>query len=58
MRKTTMSQQSRIVGIGIFFKSANQQQTKEWYAKHLGFVDSGYGVMLPWREKDNPGRSR
>jgi len=27
---------------------------KDWYAKHLGFADSGYGVMLPWREKDNP----
>ena len=31
-----MAQQGRIVGIGgIFFKSANQQQMKEWYAKHL-----------------------
>jgi catechol 2,3-dioxygenase-like lactoylglutathione lyase family enzyme len=54
-RKTTMSQQGRILGIGgIFFKSANQQQMKEWYAKHLGLADSGHGVMLPWREKDNP----
>jgi len=54
-RKPTMSQQGRILGIGgIFFKSANQQQMKEWYAKHLGFADSGHGVMLPWREKDNP----
>ena len=54
-RTTTMSQQGRILGIGgIFFKSANQQQAKDWYAKHLGFADSGYGVMLPWREKDNP----
>ena len=54
--KTTMRQQGRIVGIGgIFFKSANQQQLKEWYAKHLGLADSGHGeVMLPWREKDNP----
>ena len=50
-----MSQQGRILGIGgIFFKSANQQQMKDWYAKHLGLEDSGYGVMLPWREKDNP----
>ena len=50
-----MSQQGRILGIGgIFFKSANQQQMKEWYARHLGLVDSGHGVMLPWREKDNP----
>jgi len=55
-RKTTMSQQGRILGIGgIFFKSANKQQMKEWYAKHLGFADSGHGdVILPWREKDNP----
>jgi catechol 2,3-dioxygenase-like lactoylglutathione lyase family enzyme len=53
--KTTMSQQGRILGIGgIFFKSADQQQMKEWYAKHLGLADSGHGVMLPWREKDNP----
>ena len=50
-----MSQPGRILGIGgIFFKSAKQQQMKEWYAKHLGLEDSGYGVMLPWREKDNP----
>ena len=58
-RKTTMSQQGRILGIGgIFFKSANQQQMKEWYAKHLGLADSGHGVTLPWREKDNPEREQ
>ena len=50
-----MSQQGRILGIGgIFFKSANQQQMQEWYAKYLGLADSGQGVMLPWREKDHP----
>jgi catechol 2,3-dioxygenase-like lactoylglutathione lyase family enzyme len=50
-----MSQQGRILGIGgIFFKSANQQQMREWYAKHLGLEDSGHGAMLPWREADNP----
>jgi len=54
-RKTTMSQQGRILGIGgIFFKSANQPHMREWYAKHLGLADSGQGAMLPWREKDNP----
>ena len=54
-RKTTMSQKGRILGIGgIFFKSANPPQMKEWYAKNLGLADSGHGVMLPWREKDNP----
>ena len=41
-----MSQHGRILGIGgIFFKSANKQQMQEWYAKHLGFADSGHGVM-------------
>ena len=50
-----MSQHGRILGIGgVFFKSANQQQMQEWYGKHLGLADSGHGVMLPWREKDNP----
>jgi steroid delta-isomerase-like uncharacterized protein len=54
-RKVSMSQPGRILGIGgIFFKSANQPQMKEWYATHLGLADSGHGVMLPWREKDNP----
>jgi catechol 2,3-dioxygenase-like lactoylglutathione lyase family enzyme len=54
-RTTTVSQRGRILGIGgIFFKSANPQQMQEWYAKNLGLVDNGHGVMLPWREKDNP----
>jgi catechol 2,3-dioxygenase-like lactoylglutathione lyase family enzyme len=54
-----MSQQGRILGIGgIFFKSANQQPLQEWYAKHLGLADSGQGVMLRWREKDNPEREQ
>ena len=49
------SERGRVLGIGgIFFKSANQQQTREWYGKHLGLADKGSGVMLPWREKDNP----
>src|ERR1043166_1352122 len=53
--KPTMSQKGRILGIGgIFFKSANQQQMKEWYGKHLGLGESGHDAMLPWREKDNP----
>jgi len=50
-----MSEKGRILGIGgIFFKSANQKEMKEWYAKNLGLIDSGHGVTLPWREKDNP----
>jgi catechol 2,3-dioxygenase-like lactoylglutathione lyase family enzyme len=50
-----MTERGRIVGVGgIFFKSANQQQMQDWYARHLGLTDSGQGVMLPWRERDEP----
>jgi catechol 2,3-dioxygenase-like lactoylglutathione lyase family enzyme len=48
-------QRGRILGIGgVFFKSANRDQMREWYSKHLGLVDKGGGVMLPWREHDDP----
>jgi catechol 2,3-dioxygenase-like lactoylglutathione lyase family enzyme len=50
-----VEQRGRILGIGgIFFKSANRDQTREWYAKHLGLADKGSGAMLPWREHDDP----
>ena len=50
-----MEQRGRILGIGgVFFKSANRDQMREWYAKHLGLTDTGSGAMLPWREHDDP----
>jgi catechol 2,3-dioxygenase-like lactoylglutathione lyase family enzyme len=50
-----MEQRGRIIGIGgIFFKSANRDQMREWYSKHLGLADKGEGAMLPWREHDDP----
>jgi hypothetical protein len=50
-----VEQRGRILGIGgIFFKSANRDQIREWYAKHLGIADTGSGAMLPWREHDDP----
>ena len=52
-------QKGRIVGIGgIFFKSEHPGPMREWYAKNLGLADRGQGVMLPWREKDNPQQQR
>jgi catechol 2,3-dioxygenase-like lactoylglutathione lyase family enzyme len=30
------------------------EQMREWYLKHLGLADQGQGVMLPWREHDDP----
>ena len=48
-------QRGRILGIGgVFFKSANRDQMREWYSKHLGLADKGGGAMLPWRERDDP----
>src|SRR5579864_542945 len=48
-------QRGRILGIGgVFFKSANRDQMREWYAKHLGLADKGQGATLPWRERDDP----
>jgi catechol 2,3-dioxygenase-like lactoylglutathione lyase family enzyme len=50
-----VEQHGRILGIGgIFFKSANRDQMREWYATHLGLADKGQGAMLPWREHDDP----
>ncbi len=51
----SVQQRGRILGIGgVFFKSANQDQMREWYAKHLGIADKGEGAMLPWRQHDDP----
>ncbi len=53
--KTEPRGRGRIIGIGgVFFKSANRDQLREWYSKHLGLTDTGQGVMLPWREHDDP----
>ena len=45
----------RIVGIGgIFFKSKDAGQLRNWYRDKLG-VDSGaHGKMFPWREAEAP----
>src|ERR1044071_4595507 len=48
-------QRGRILGIGgVFFKSANRDQMREWYSKHLGLADKGGGAILPWREHGDP----
>ena len=50
-----VDQRGRILGIGgVFFKSANRDQMRAWYSKHLGIADTGQGAMLPWREHDDP----
>ena len=50
-----VEQRGRILGIGgVFLKSANRDQMREWYAKHLGLADKGAGAMLKWREHTDP----
>ena len=50
-----VEQRGRILGIGgVFFKSANRDQARDWYSKHLGLADKGQGAILPWREHDDP----
>lgn len=50
-------QRGRVLGIGgIFFKSANPDQMREWYSEHLGLADEGQGAMFPWREHGDPQR--
>ena len=50
-----MEQRGRILGIGgVFFKSANRDQMREWYSKHLGLAGKDQEVMLPWREHEDP----
>jgi predicted enzyme related to lactoylglutathione lyase len=45
---------ARITGIGgIFFRSDNPQQAKEWYAQYLGFPVDQYGVMFERKSAEN-----
>lgn len=47
---------ARVRGIGgIFFKSANPEALREWYAKHLEIISNGeYGTMFQWNQPDSP----
>ena len=50
-----MEQRGRILGIGgVFFKSANRDQMREWYSKHLGIAAKGGDAMFRWREQGDP----
>lgn len=39
---------------GIFFKCADPQAQREWYAKHLGIPATEYGAVFDWRDAENP----
>lgn len=45
----------RVTGIGgIFFKSENPANLKEWYGNHLGLATDEYGSMFEFRKADKP----
>ena len=45
----------RVTGIGgVFFKTPNPANSREWYNKHLGIESSQYGAVFEWLQKDNP----
>lgn len=49
------SKKGKVTGIGgIFFKSKNPLNTKEWYSKNLGLVTDDYGTMFKFRLANDP----
>ena len=43
----------RVTGIGgIFFKSENPNETKDWYKNHLGLNTDDYGCTFWWKDND------
>lgn len=45
----------KVTGIGgIFFKTNNPEEMKEWYSKNLGLVANEYGSVFEFRKSDSP----
>lgn len=45
--------EKRVTGIGgLFFKSTNTKESKDWYKKHLGFNTDDWGCTFWWKDKD------
>lgn len=43
----------RVTGIGgVFFKSENPAQLRDWYKKHLGLTTDNYGWSFWWKDKE------
>lgn len=48
----------RVTGIGgIFFKSTDPKQTKDWYNKHLGFDVDQWGATFEFKKVEKPSES-
>lgn len=43
----------KVTGIGgVFFKTANPEKTREWYAKNLGLTTNEYGSVFEFKTAD------
>ena len=44
---------NRVTGIGgLFFKTKDPGQTKDWYQKHLGFNTDQWGCTFWWKDEN------
>ena len=44
----------RVTGIGgIFFKTDNAEESRDWYRKHLGIASGQYGGTFKWRHAED-----
>jgi predicted enzyme related to lactoylglutathione lyase len=44
----------RVTAIGgVFFKAADPEKLKDWYAKHLGLDTDQWGTNFEWRQADD-----
>src|ERR1700721_852866 len=47
---------ARVTGIGgVFLRSKNPKRLTAWYAEHLGFTVSEWGVSFEWKDEGPPG---
>lgn len=47
---------ARVTGVGgVFLRSPDPKLLTAWYAEHLGFPVSDWGVMFQWKEADPQG---
>lgn len=44
----------KVTGIGgVFFKSKNPEEMRNWYAEHLGLATNQYGALFEFKSADN-----
>ncbi len=53
-----IEEDKRVTGIGgVFFKSENPAELKDWYKKHLGLNTDDYGCTFWWKDKQGDNAS-